>query len=189
MKLFVGFLIALTVAGCSADGASVWRSDSVAIALTNTGWSPATFSACSGGDMTWTFDARSGQAMKAGCINATVLDRTGGPPSQGQSEVIAALRGLRTIADNSTIADAPEVNVVITDTHGIETTYSGIPWSSPAPAPTIDSDSLFALEALLDSFVDRPLLFGEWCDAVDTCGASLTCRVDADGGTPAYCHN
>jgi len=87
------------------------------------------------------------------------------------------------------IFDAPEVRLVITDSRGVDSTYFGPQWFTAPPPPAIDAAALFSLMDLLDSFVDRPLLLGEWCGSAWPCASGLSCYSDVDAGVIiSYCH-
>jgi hypothetical protein len=192
------------IQGAAHDGDAVWRSDSATLSITNnaTSMSPPVFSECSPEYITWTFDSCSGHLAMTGCENGKPLNRTSELSIEQRSQVVATLDALRSTLFTATIADAPEVAVVVTSSQGVDSKYSGYPWflngsvlccgAPPVPAavPTIDSGALFCLENFLDSLVDRPLLLGEWCKDTLACAPGLSCRADTDagGGYPRYCH-
>jgi hypothetical protein len=126
----------------------VWTSESATISLTN---EDGTQSGCTA-PRTWTYDARSGALTEGGCVNGSVINRTLVLSDEQRSKVIAPLLGLRTTSEMTTIADAPQVEVVVTDNRGAQSKYSGYPWYWPPSSPVIDSGSLFLLENLFDSF-------------------------------------
>jgi hypothetical protein len=179
--------------GASTDagttlGAAVWRPDSVAFSMTDTsGGYPAAFTECSTSVEVWTFDSTSGQLTKTGCENGTVLNRTGVATADQRAQILTSLQGLQTTAPG-TIADAPEVQLAVTDASGRVSSYSGYTWfPSSSATPTVSSTPLFLLQNLLDSIVERPTLLGEWCSPTLACASGLVCAVGDAGSAQPYC--